>query len=134
MTTSPPDLLRRFVATPYHTVIRAKNSHCRVMSNDSDLIECLRELSLASNRSNRADWVCRILRDIDRPVGAEKEISFGHDGLHVECYQSGTQFVVDWESREIFGFIAPGDEVSDVVGRLVSLLHRAATLPLNSRV
>jgi hypothetical protein len=64
------------------------------------------------------------------PPASLTEISFGHDGLHVESYPSGTQFVTDCESREVFGFIAHDEAVGNVVACLLLLLHR---VPVDAR-
>jgi hypothetical protein len=133
MISAQPDLLRRFVATPHHARIRAHSLHVDVMSNDSLLVECLR-MELASESQTEAEWTCKILRDTEKPIESPRDISFGHPGLDVKCYSSGTQFVVDRDSREVFGFIVPEDSCERVAESLEQLLGRVADLPLDTGI
>ncbi len=120
MITTAPDLMRRFIPTPHRTTFCTPSSGVLVMSNDSDLIQHLHTFSPQCEFA--AEWVCKLLRDCESPPTSQEDICFGHDALLVQCYRSGTQFVADRDSKEVFGFIAPNDPADRVADFLIRFI------------
>lgn len=118
-----PDLLRRFVPTPY--VFRKCDgpNQISVESNDLEIALGLWRACLIRDRNNVArGLLCKLIRDIAGPVGGA-EITIASDGaLRVLYLGRGTILIHDRESSELFGFIARNIKVEELVTSLIPAL------------
>jgi hypothetical protein len=118
-----PDLLRRFVPTPYIFHKGEGPNQIRVESNDLEIALSVRNSFIAQPQGNRAGGLfCRLIRDTDSPVG-ETEISIVIDGaLRVLHRGQETVLIHDVERSELLGFVSPDVEVYTLVSSLIPAL------------
>ncbi len=118
-----PDLLRRFVATPYiFSKSDGPNRVC-VESNDLEIALGVRNWLISLPREDRAGGLfCRMIRDTNCLVGGT-EISIVTDGaLRVLHLGQETVLIHDVERSELLGFVAPSVDVSMLVSSLIPAL------------
>jgi hypothetical protein len=129
MTVEPcwhPDLLRRFVPTPYVFSNGDGPNRLDVESNDLEIALAIRQASLAQLRGKRAGaLLCKLIRDladlVDRP-----EITIISSGpLRVMYRGRATILIYDQERSELFGFVARNVEVEELVSSLIPGLLNA---------
>lgn len=123
-----PDLLRRFVATPYtFSKYDGANQIC-VESNDLEIALSLRRSGVVEYQGRQAGGLrCKLIRDMTGPVDIS-EISIISDGtLQVLCLGRGTILIHDPERSELLGFIAPNVKAKELVSSLIPALlnHQA---------
>jgi hypothetical protein len=121
-----PDLLRRFVPTPY--VFSSCNGPNRIFveSNDLEIALGVRRVNLVHCRDNLArGLLCKLIRDIADPVEGS-EITIVSDGaLRVLYLGAGTILIHDHERCELFGFVARNVKVEELVTSLIPALLNA---------
>jgi hypothetical protein len=131
MTNEPrwhPDLLRRFVATPY-TFSRydGANRIC-VESNDLEIALSVRRSGIVQRQGSRAGGLhCKLIRDMAGPADSS-EISIVSNGtLQVLCLGRGTILIHDPERSELLGFVSPNVKAKELVSSLIPALlgHKA---------
>jgi hypothetical protein len=126
MTNEPrwhPDLLRRFVATPYtFSKYDGANQIC-VESNDLEIALSVRRSGIVERQGRRAGGLrCKLIRDMTGPVDIS-EISIISDGtLQILCLGRGTILIHDPERSELLGFIAPNVKAKELVSSLIPAL------------
>jgi hypothetical protein len=126
MTDSPiwhPDLLRRFVSTPYvFKTVDGPNRIC-IESNDLEIALSVRDFIIIERQGNRAgSLLCRIIRDTAAPVEGS-EISIVSDGaLRVLHLGRGTILVHDQERSELLGFVSSNVKTKELVSSLIPAL------------
>ena len=113
MISPAPDLLRRFVDTPHKITCLIHGRVVSIESNGLDLVECFAPVS--QQIKGNASWTCKIVRDAETSAAAMEWETFGHDSLEVKCLESGSQLVIDHETRELLVFVARNDS-----GRLIA--------------
>jgi hypothetical protein len=121
-----PDLLRRFVPTPYVFSKRDGPNRLFVESNDLEIALSVRQAGFVHRQSKRA-WglVCKLIRDMAGPVDGS-EITIISDGaLRVLYLGRGTVLIHDHERSELFGFIARNVKVEELVSSLIPALLNA---------
>jgi hypothetical protein len=102
-----PDLLRRFVETPYTESFMSGDTTIQVETNDPAMISGMR-YALSSQSGFETDLLAwKLVRDEAAPsVG--KELTVLRSGpLSILRLGMGTLVAVDHERREVMGFIAP---------------------------
>ncbi|MBB5338664.1 hypothetical protein HDF12_002446 [Edaphobacter lichenicola] len=119
----PPDLLRRFVATPYLFTNGTGPDRFSVQSNDLEIAIAIRRLWINETHGNRPAVVSwKILRDIV-PPDSLAEISILHDKkLRTLMIGTGTILLFDLERAEFFGFICANITVQQLTSSLIPLL------------
>ena len=126
MTDSPiwhPDLLRRFLPTPYvFSKFDGPNRIC-IESNDLEIALSVRDSIIIERRGNRAGGLlCKIIRDTAAPVDGS-EISIVSDGaLRVLHLGKGTILVHDRERSELLGFVSRNVKTKELVSSLIPAL------------
>jgi hypothetical protein len=118
-----PDLLRRFVPTPY--VFSKSNGPNRISieSNDLEIALGVRRTGLTDCRDGRRrGLLCKLIRDMAGPVdGSERTIVY--DGaLRVLYRGTGTILIHDRERSELLGFVAKNVKVEELVTSLIPAL------------
>ena len=131
MTNEPrwhPDLLRRFVATPYtFSKYDGANQIC-VESNDLEIALSVWRSGIVERQGRQVGGLrCKLIRDMTGPVDIS-EISIISEGtLQVLCLGRGTILIHDPERAELLGFIATNVKTKELVSSLIpALLSRKA--------
>jgi hypothetical protein len=122
-TNSHPDLLRRFVPTPYNFDIIERNRLLRVQSNDLELALTVRRFCVQRFKEiHSAVVVWKLIRDAKAPVGFQ-EISLVTDGpLRTLHLGRGTVVFYDREKSEILGFVAADVAAEKIITSLLPRL------------
>jgi hypothetical protein len=117
-----PDLLRRFVATPYQCHVQRGGVDLEVHTNDPVLVS---ELSRSTGPEPldplRVSLFAKIVRDDDAPRDQSEIMTLSSWPLVSVLMGTGTILCLDCERRELLGFIASHVSASDVVSVLLSL-------------
>ena len=118
-----PDLLRRFVPTPYVFNLFDGSNQSFVESNDLEIALSVRRSNIFRRQGTRAEGLlCKLIRDMAAPVNGS-EITIISDGaLLVLCLGRGTILIHDRERSELLGFIARDVRVQDLVSSLIPAL------------
>jgi hypothetical protein len=118
-----PDLLRRFVATPYIFFKGEGPNRIYVESNDLEIALSVRNSCISQFQENRTGGLfCRLIRDTDGSVGGT-EISIVADGaLRVLHLGQETVLIHDIERSELLGFISPKVEAYTLASSLIPAL------------
>jgi hypothetical protein len=118
-----PDLLRRFVATPYtFRKYDGANRIC-VESNDLEIALSVRRSGIIQRQGSRTGGLhCKLIRDMAGPVDSS-EISIISDGtLQTLRLGRGTILIHDLERSELLGFISPNVKAKELVSSLIPAL------------
>src|SRR5206468_5588251 len=118
-----PDLLRRFVATPYVFSSCDGPNRVVVQSNDLELALGVRRAGVLHCRDNVArGLMCKLIRDDADPVEGS-EITIISDGaLRVLYLGAGTILMHDHDRSELLGFVARNVKVEELVTSLIAAL------------
>lgn len=118
-----PDLLRRFVATPYVFFKGEGPNRIYVESNDLEIALSVRNFFNPRSQGNRTDGLlCRLIRDADGPVSGT-EISIVTNGaLRVLHLGQETILIHDIERSELLGFVSPSVKAYTLVSSLIPAL------------
>jgi hypothetical protein len=115
-----PDLLRRFVPTPY--VFRGPDgsNHICVESNDLEIALSVRRFAADSPQFDRTRRLsCKLVRDTTC-VEDSSEVSILVDGGVRMLHQAaGTILIYDEERAELLGFVARNIKVETLVTSLI---------------
>jgi hypothetical protein len=129
MTVEPcwhPDLLRRFVPTPYVFSKGDGPNRLFVESNDLEIALGIRRAGLVQLRGKRVGTLlCKLIRDL-ADLGDRSEITIVSDGtLRVLYLGRATILIYDQERSELFGFVARNVRVEELVSSLIPGLLNA---------
>jgi hypothetical protein len=129
MTVEPcwhPDLLRRFVPTPYVFSKDDGPNRLFVESNDLEIALGVRQAGLVHLRGKRVGTLlCKLIRDL-ADLGDRSEITIVSDGtLRVLYLGRATILIYDQERSELFGFVARNVKVEELVSSLIPRLLNA---------
>jgi hypothetical protein len=120
---SHPDLLRRFVPTPY--VFRKFDGSNRfiVKSNDLEIALRVRRSDIIHREGSRAGGlVCKFIRDVTGPMDSS-EMTIVSDGiLRVLSMGRATILIYDSERSELLGFLARKVPVHELISSLIPAL------------
>ncbi|WP_260738639.1 hypothetical protein [Tunturiibacter lichenicola] len=118
-----PDLLRRFIATPFvFCKSQGANQIC-IQSNDLEIALSIRRSCIAQyppDKFNVLTW--KVIRDV--PVSTEDaQILTVTDGsLRTLSYGTGTILIHDKQRAEVFGFISAQVKAEQLVSSLLPAL------------
>jgi hypothetical protein len=121
-----PDLLRRFVPTPY--VFSRDEGPTRLFfeSNDLDIALSVRRSAILHRQGNRSGGLtCKVIRDMVGLVDSSEIIIVSDGALRVLYQGSGTILIHDRERSELLGFIACNVKVQELVSSLIPALFDA---------
>ena len=111
-----PDLLRRFVPTPYVFCKVDGPARIRVESNDLEIALAIRRSGILRCQRNRSgELFCKLIRDLNAPADNSKRSILSHGALRVLCMGRGTIVIYDQERSEILGFVSRNVKVHDLV-------------------
>jgi hypothetical protein len=121
-----PDLLRRFVATPYVFGGRDGARRINVESNELEIALEIRSSAAIQCEVRRTGTLsCKIVRDTAAPVDGS-QISIISDGaVRVLCRGRGTVVIHDRERSELLGFLSSDTTAEELVSSLLPMLFEA---------
>jgi hypothetical protein len=121
-----PDLLRRFVPTPYVFSKGDGPNRLFVESNDLEIALGIRQAGLVQLQGKRAGaLLCKLIRDLADLVD-RSEITIISDGtLRVLYLGRATILIYDQERSELFGFVARNVKVEELISSLIPGLLNA---------
>jgi hypothetical protein len=121
-----PDLLRRFVPTPYVFNGRGSLQHICVESNDLEIAIRVRRFAAALPQGDRnGKLFCKLVRDTAYHEDSS-EISILTDGAVRMLHQGrGTILIYDEERSELLGFVARNVRVETLVSSLIPAILSA---------
>jgi hypothetical protein len=118
-----PDLLRRFVPTPYVFSDCDGPNRTLVQSNDLEIALRVRRFVVVHREGTRTGGLfCKFIRDMSSPADGS-EITIVSDGvLRVLYLGRATILIHDRERSELLGFIASDVQVQELVSSLIPAL------------
>jgi hypothetical protein len=121
-----PDLLRRFVPTPYVFSKGDGPNRLFVESNDLEIALGIRQAGLVQLQGKRAGaLLCKLIRDLADLVD-RSEITIISDGtLRVLYLGRATILIYDQKRSELFGFVARNVKVEELISSLIPGLLNA---------
>jgi hypothetical protein len=123
-----PDLLRRFIATPFIFGGRDSSSRICVESNELEIALRLRDSAVIQFEAIRASGLfCKIVRDMAAPTDDQGSSIISDGTLRVLCRGRGTIIVHDRERSELLGFLSPNIKAVELVSTLLPMLFEAET-------
>jgi hypothetical protein len=118
-----PDLLRRFVATPYVFGGYDGPNRFLVESNDLEIALSIRRSDVAHRQANRnGGLICKLIRDTASPVDGLEITIVSNGTLRVLYLGTGTILIYDHERSELLGFIARNVKAQEIVSSLIPAL------------
>jgi hypothetical protein len=119
-----PDLLRRFVPTPYvFNKWDGPNRLSFIASTDLEIALSVRRAAIFQRQSNRAGGLlCKLIRDLAGPVDAQERTIVSDGAIRVLYLGRGTILIHDRERSELLGFIARNVTVQELVSSLIPAL------------
>ena len=121
-----PDLLRRFVPTPYIFSRHDGRHEICVESNDLEIALGIRHSDLVVGQKDRAGRLfCKVIRDPSDFADGEAKLIVAAGPLRVLQKGRGTILIHDRERSELLGFICRNLSVQELVSSLIPALLRA---------
>lgn len=118
-----PDLLRRFVATPFVFCTDKEANRICIQSNDLEIALSVRRSCLAGRLSDSfsvLSW--KLIRDASSPVESAKILTITDDPLRILYFGKGTILTHDRERAEVFGFISTQVKAEQLISSLLPVL------------
>lgn len=112
---SPPDLLKRFVPTPFRTELQIGRTRVVVKTNDPGIPLLLRDFKTRSRIRPVRQFRWKLVRDDSVQVSASQAVLLRHGPLAVLSMGPACLIGADYENNELFAFLgafASGDVFS----------------------
>jgi hypothetical protein len=126
MTNEPrwhPDLLRRFVATPYVFTQGDGPSQICVESNDLEIALSVRHSVVVKRSGAKAGGLlCRLIRDMAGPEDGSEMLILSDGPLRTLHFGRGTILIRDSDRSELLGFISANVNAQTLVSSLIPAL------------
>lgn len=118
-----PDLLRRFVPTPYVFDRHDGSNRFLVESNDLEIALNVRNSIVAHRQANRnGGLICKLIRDTTSPVDGSEITLVSNGTLQILYLGTGTILIHDHERSELLGFIGRNVKAQELVSSLIPAL------------
>jgi hypothetical protein len=118
-----PDLLRRFVPTPYVFIKCDGPNRFVVESNDLEIALGVRHSDIVHCEGKRTGGLlCKFIRDLTGPIDRSETTIVSDGVLRILFMGRGTILIHDRERSELLGFIARGVQVEELVSSLIPAL------------
>ena len=115
-----PDLLRRFVPTPYVFSIGDGPNRLFVESNDLEIALSVRGADVVHRQSSRSGgMLCKLIRDTSSPGDGSELTIVSNGALWVLYLGRGTILIHDRERSELLGFVARNVQTQELVWSLI---------------
>jgi hypothetical protein len=123
-----PDLLHRFVETPYAVTLTSDNVTVKIEANEFALISKMHLAIVFWHRFENGILTWKLIRDEAAPC-SEKELTIlSADPLNILLAGTGTVIAIDRELREVLGFIAPNVSNDEFVTTLLPIVLKLSHL------
>lgn len=121
-TSAIPDLLRRFVGTPYAVSFVSGEATIRIESNEFAIVNKLHGAMVVQQGFETELSTWKLIRDEAAPCD-EKELTLMSAGaLTLLMSGTGTVIAVDRDRREVLGFLAPNVSADEFVTALLPII------------
>jgi hypothetical protein len=118
-----PDLLRRFVPTPYVFSGFDGSNRFMVKSNDLEIALGVRHSDTIHRENKRAGGLaCKFIRDMTGPMDDSEMTIVSNGVLRVLFMGRGTILTYDSERSELLGFVARKVHVHELLSSLIPAL------------
>jgi hypothetical protein len=118
-----PDLLRRFVATPYVFSIGSGNKQLCIQSNDLGMALSVRRSCMTHRFKGGSDVLAwKLIRDSVAPEDDAQILTISDGVLRTLHLGTGTVLIYDRERAEVLGFILSTVKTNQLVSSLIPLL------------
>jgi hypothetical protein len=118
-----PDLLRRFVATPYVFNSNVGREQFCIQSNDLEIALSVRRSCLAQQfKSYSKILVWKLIRDSAAPENGAQILTISDGVLRTLHFGTGTVLIYDWERAEVLGFISVSVQTQQLSSSLIPAL------------
>jgi hypothetical protein len=118
----PPDLLRRFVPTPFRAIYRIGDVPVLVQTNDIALLPVFPlEGNFVAPDEKLFEW--KLVRDADVREPLEAPVALNCRQLEVVQMGPGCLLALDEEQRELLGFIGAGIDGNTYQEFLIPFMH-----------
>jgi hypothetical protein len=118
-----PDLLRRFVPTPYVFGRYDGPNRFLVESNDLEIALNVRQSVIAHRQADRnGGLICKLIRDSANPDDGSEITIVSNGTLRVLYLGTGTILIHDPERSELLGFVARNVKAHELVSSLIPAL------------
>jgi hypothetical protein len=119
---APPDLLRRFVPTPFRAIYRISGVPVLVQTNDIALLPAFPlEGNFVAPDEKLFEW--KLVRDADVREPLEAPVALNCRQLEVVQMGPGCLLALDEEQRELLGFIGAGIDGNTYQEFLIPFMH-----------
>jgi len=120
---APPDLLRRFVPTPFRAIYRIGEVPVLVQTNDIALLPAFPlEGNFVAPGEDLFEW--KLVRDADVREPLEAPVALNCRELQVVQMGPACLLALDEGERELLGFIGAGIDGNTYQEFLIPLMHR----------
>jgi hypothetical protein len=120
---SHPDLLRRFVATPFVFNKGEAPGQIHVESNDLEIAMSIRNSGIVQRTGvQTGGLLCRLIRDMTAPLGGSGILILSSGPLRTLYLGIGTILIHDRERSELLGFISSDVKTQELVSSLIPVL------------
>jgi hypothetical protein len=118
-----PDLLRRYVLTPYIFTKYDRPNRLVVESNDLEIALSLHRSNVIHQHSTEPNGLlCKVIRDMAGPVDGSDMTIISNGAVRVLHLGQGTILIHDRERSELLGFIARDVRAQELVLLLLPAL------------
>jgi hypothetical protein len=115
-----PDLLRRFVPTPFVFSVSGNSQQTHIESNDLDIAIGIRRFAISSNYAGQDKILfCKVVRDITCCEDGSELLVLMNGAIRMLQRGSKTILIYDEERAELFGFVARDVKVELLVSFLI---------------
>jgi len=114
-----PDLLRRFVATPYVFCSGYGKKQLCIQSNDLGVALSIRRSCITRRFKGNSDvLVWKLIRDSSAPEDGAQILTISDGVLRTLHFGTGTVLIYDCERAEVLGFISATVKTNQLVSSL----------------
>lgn len=120
-----PDLLRRFVPTPHAFATVLHSGDVRFKTNDPALLAMFgdqaEQLITVLAWTSEGPWSWKLIRDHDVCQNGHEAYFLSSGNLSTVFLGTGTVAAIDWQRRELVGFVAEGVSAQQLLELLLAL-------------
>jgi hypothetical protein len=127
-----PDLLRRFVETPYAVSFTSGDATVRIEANEFALLNKMHGAMVSQNGFGTEILTWKLIRDEAAPCDGKELTILFFGPLNVILAGTGTVIAIDREQREVLGFIAANVSSDEFVTALLPIVLKLSHLSVTA--
>jgi hypothetical protein len=121
-----PDLLRRFVATPFVFSVSDGSQRIQIESNDFEIANSVRRFAMRSSQADQDEMLfCKVVRDVTCDEDDSEPLILINGAIRMLQRGGKTILIYDEERAELFGFIARDVKVESLTSSLIPAILSA---------